>query len=207
MGLDTVELLMEVEDAFGVFIPDAEAEQMRTVGDVYQYLLRQKDRPVVEGTTCLTSACFYRIRRAMMKTFKIPRRTVRPESRLEVLIPRPTRRSGWNALSQALMLPLPALRRPAWVKHASWTIVLLLFGSLVYLLLPYLSFTTLVTLGLVAFMGGVALFAATERMRNVIPASCLTVGDMAEYTATHHEKLLTTPSLIGSPEEVWLTLK
>lgn len=207
MGLDTVELVMEIEEAFDVYIPDAEAEQMRTVGDVYQYLLRQKDRPVVEGTICLTSACFYRIRRALMKTFKIPRRTVRPESRFEVLIPRPERRSGWIALSQALMLPLPALRRPAWVKYASWISVLLLCGLLLYLLLPFLSFEVIAILGLVALMGGVALFVATEKMRYVIPAACYTVGDMAEYAVIHHEKLLTTPSSIGSPEEVWLKLK
>jgi hypothetical protein len=32
MGLDTVELIMEVEECFDITIPDAEAEKIQTVG-------------------------------------------------------------------------------------------------------------------------------------------------------------------------------
>jgi len=37
-SLDTVELVLELEDEFGIDIPDEYAEQMLTVGDVYTYL-------------------------------------------------------------------------------------------------------------------------------------------------------------------------
>ncbi len=46
-SLDTVELVMALEDEFGFEIPDEEAERMRTVGDVIDYLHREiskKDR-------------------------------------------------------------------------------------------------------------------------------------------------------------------
>jgi acyl carrier protein len=37
-SLDTVELIMEFEDEFGVEIPDEEAEKISTVGEAIAYL-------------------------------------------------------------------------------------------------------------------------------------------------------------------------
>ncbi len=37
-SLDIVELVMAMEEAFGVDIPDEEAEKLRTVGDALKYL-------------------------------------------------------------------------------------------------------------------------------------------------------------------------
>ena len=38
MGLDIGELVMTVEESFGIEIPDREAERLRTVGDLYWYV-------------------------------------------------------------------------------------------------------------------------------------------------------------------------
>jgi len=38
-SLDTVELVMEFEDKFGMQIPDEEAEKIQTVGDAVQYIV------------------------------------------------------------------------------------------------------------------------------------------------------------------------
>ena len=38
-SLDTVELVMALEEAFGIEIPDEEAEKIRTVGDTITYVL------------------------------------------------------------------------------------------------------------------------------------------------------------------------
>ena len=37
-SLDAVELNMAIEEAFGVSIPDEELPNMKTVGDIYNYL-------------------------------------------------------------------------------------------------------------------------------------------------------------------------
>jgi acyl carrier protein len=42
-SLDTVELVMELEEEFDINIPDDEAERMKTVGDVIRYL--EEHRP------------------------------------------------------------------------------------------------------------------------------------------------------------------
>jgi len=39
MGLDVVELVMTVEEHYGFTIPDAEAREMRSVGDLHRYVV------------------------------------------------------------------------------------------------------------------------------------------------------------------------
>jgi len=46
-SLDTVELIMALEEEFGIEIPDDDAEKAKTVGDVITYIdesLKQKDK-------------------------------------------------------------------------------------------------------------------------------------------------------------------
>lgn len=40
-SLDTVELVMELEDAFDMTIPDEEAEKLKTVGEAIDYIKKQ----------------------------------------------------------------------------------------------------------------------------------------------------------------------
>lgn len=39
-SLDVVELVMELEEEFDIALPDAEAEQLKTIGDVIEYIVR-----------------------------------------------------------------------------------------------------------------------------------------------------------------------
>ena len=41
-SLDTVELVMEIEDAFDLSIPDQDAEKIQTVGDVISYIEKKQ---------------------------------------------------------------------------------------------------------------------------------------------------------------------
>jgi len=40
-GFDGIEVVMDVEDTFGVAIPDKEAEQIRSAGELYEYVVRR----------------------------------------------------------------------------------------------------------------------------------------------------------------------
>ncbi len=41
-SLDTVELVMALEEEFGIDIPDEDADKIRTVGDVMSYLQKRQ---------------------------------------------------------------------------------------------------------------------------------------------------------------------
>jgi len=41
-SLDVVELVMKMEEEFGIEIPDEEAEKIKTVNDVIQYIMAHK---------------------------------------------------------------------------------------------------------------------------------------------------------------------
>ena len=43
-SLDTVELVMALEEAFGQEIPDEEAEKLQSVGDVIKYIEEKSDK-------------------------------------------------------------------------------------------------------------------------------------------------------------------
>ena len=85
MGLDTVELVMEIEDEFGLSIPDADAEMIQTVGQMHAYVCG-KLRPTKEPV-CPSARAFYRLRRALRRAQPVPRRCVRPSSLVSRLIP------------------------------------------------------------------------------------------------------------------------
>ena len=111
MGLDTVELVMDVEESFGIEIPDDSAQEIVTVGDLFEFIKSQTE--LAPAGTCLTAATFYDIRRA----FQISGINERfgPSTRLGEIAPNNQRRSFWIKLSQAANLKFPNLVRPSWM--------------------------------------------------------------------------------------------
>ena len=97
MGLDSVELVLEVEDAFGFSIPDEDAAGLTTMGKLYEYVLAHRFRGKQDA--CLSSITFYKIRRALMSVLKIPRDAVRVATELSAIMPR-RRRRAWRRSSR-----------------------------------------------------------------------------------------------------------
>lgn len=106
MGLDSVELVIRTEDEFSITISDDEAAAAITVGDLYRTVLAKLD--VAPG--CLTSKAFYTTRRALVDALGIPRRSIRPSTRLSPLLPDETRRKQWELIRQSIGLSVPGLR-------------------------------------------------------------------------------------------------
>ena len=113
MGLDGVELVMEVEETFGFSIRDEDAATFYTVGQLYDYILTHRFEGRQQG--CLTSVAFYKLRRALMSVLGIARNDIRATSDLNAIIPA-RRRHVWSVLQSAIGLRLPDLVRPGWVK-------------------------------------------------------------------------------------------
>lgn len=114
MGLDTVELVMEFEETFGITIPNRDAESLLTIGDVVRYVLSRVE--ISRSAPCLTAWAFYRLRRALIVEASAERGRVRPGASLEDLLPRRHRRTLWVRLGRAADVPLPPLVLPGPVR-------------------------------------------------------------------------------------------
>lgn len=121
MGLDTVELVMEIEEEFAIDFPDRDAEKIQTVGQLVDYVVdRLRSRRV---RACLSQANFHIVRRILMSRAGARREDVRlgaclaplagGDDQLRRLWPsiqtasfRPTMRLGtrWSKLQPAMYL-------------------------------------------------------------------------------------------------------
>ncbi len=100
MGLDIVEIIMAVECEFKLDIPDAAAEKCDTVGKLVDYVHSNMQHN--KNGPCPSQRGFYVVRRTLMEQLDLPRSAVKPETKLEVLIPHTNRRQIWNKLINAL---------------------------------------------------------------------------------------------------------
>lgn len=125
MDVDPAEVVMELEETFGICIPDQDTEHIRTVGQLINYVTSKVGS--VRTAACLTSRTFYQLRRALMAAMPMDRRNVHPASDLEALIPPRRRRAVWKQLwKQGLPIPLGLSAR---VFNISAVVVGLLSGG------------------------------------------------------------------------------
>lgn len=104
MGLDTVEMIIAVEDRFGVAIADVDAERTTTVGQLHDLLLR-----LLAGAAtgrCKSQHVFYRLRRVLPVE---QRRIIRPDSPITSIFSAKVKRSRYERLAEDMNLKLPHL--------------------------------------------------------------------------------------------------
>ena len=114
MGLATVELLIRLEDSFGVRIPDDVAETLTTPRLVTFYLLSQLT--LGESSTCMSQQAFYRLRREFVPALGIQRSDFHPAVNLSQLIPLESRSEVWTIVGSRIGVgAFPDLARPVWL--------------------------------------------------------------------------------------------
>ncbi len=150
MGLDSVEMVIEVEDRFGIRIPDAEAEKIVTVGDLYQVVLSLIASS--SGLKCKTQHVFYRLRKSL--PFHL-REGLKPETELDRILPKENIQATYSSLQKQIGLQLPSLVTPAWYSYMVIFTVITLIG-----LCFYGAFQDL----LIVFVGSVMLLAFSIRL-------------------------------------------
>ena len=111
MGLDSVELVMGFEEAFGFSIPDEEAVRLVTPRRVIQYARTRL--PMTPADGCLSQRTFYALRRAVRSDFP-PGEPLRPATPLR---PLGTRRE-WPAEWMRIRV---RAGEPGWPETVRWT--------------------------------------------------------------------------------------
>jgi acyl carrier protein len=99
MGLDGVAIVIAVEEAFQIAIPDAEAEKMLTPGDMLNYVVSRVGSD--SNSQCMEQRAFNRLRHALMQVLEHPRKAIRPNTPMEELISSKHRRNNWKLIHQA----------------------------------------------------------------------------------------------------------
>ena len=110
MGLDTVELVMEFEDEFGISIPDEDAEKIQTLGQTVDYIVKilaGRGRSI--SGLCPSARRFYAMRRGLGVRFSVPRAQVRPSAEIGALIPAGPARARWGQFARESGLPRPPM--------------------------------------------------------------------------------------------------
>lgn len=112
MGLDSVELILEAEESFGISLADEEMGRIVTVGQFYDAIVRELPHPKTK--LCLSAVTFHKLRQTILGVTGRQREEVRPKSQLEVLVPRRRRRAMWKKMRQLSGLRFPRLCLPMW---------------------------------------------------------------------------------------------
>ncbi|GGZ65115.1 phosphopantetheine-binding protein [Mesonia mobilis] len=106
MGLDSVELLMSVENKFGIRIKDSDAEKIYTVQNFVDSVY---DKIIINPTEkCLTQIVFYRIRNAFQNLILTDKK-IKPETKLSELLTQSELKESWYQLETEIGLELPEL--------------------------------------------------------------------------------------------------
>ncbi len=112
MGLDAVELLMAIEEEFGLEIPDHDAERITTVGEAYNWL-----RATLQSTPpakCITQKMFYKVRRALIENYGLSKQSITLDAKIKDLVPAQELKEAWPYLDLFAELAFPKLDKNWW---------------------------------------------------------------------------------------------
>jgi acyl carrier protein len=209
-GDDGAELLMTLEEAFDIRIPDQVSGRFVTVGDLHTYLVgRLREKGAVGGEACLTARAFYRVRRAVADQLGLERRALRPATRLEVILPPSERRRLWPRLERTSGLAWPALQRPVWLATTMlFAVLTAIVVAHVWCYQNWWGSPGVSALVYVAIPAEIAVVVGLAMLVTRPLATCLkgceTLGDVARIVlAKNLRRLKTGQTLAINEQEVW----
>lgn len=178
MGLDLVELVLAVEEAFGVEL-SSEWGNMRTVGDLHIAVCsRLQSQRGTASHDCPSLPTFFVARNAIQTLTKAGRSSIRPSTELQSLFKLEDRRNVWQVFQEMMGFRLPRLIRP------QTTLALFTFGGVAPLLLAFFGFLIIYGADFIpiAFIAGLCivpmLHILTRQFAVGFPKECQTVSDV-----------------------------
>lgn len=177
MGLELVEIVMEVEETFGVVVSDEAAPEIRTVGQLHAYILDRRHQTEQQG--CPTGQVFRDIRQVLTAAAAVPRQAVRPSTELAEILPPPIRRRVWKTLQQKVSGRLPGLRLPFRLGPilAGGCLIAGVVGAAIMVPLVGLSHAVALA-GVPTFIMLCVMSVLTRPLAVALPWGLVTVGDL-----------------------------
>ncbi len=204
MGLELVELVLRVEEAFGIEITDDEAVAAETVGQLHQCILSKLEQR--QSRRCPSSEVFYGIRRALVSLFSMNRRAVSPDTTLNSLFPLPERQDKWSRFCSSSQFPVPRLRPPRWVRDGLIFTGILLGAGLVVTWsarFPGLGSGLLIA----GICGFVPLLCVARRLAVCFPPGWTDLRDLTWWSLAASQRRTPEPSHQWNSSDVWETYR
>jgi acyl carrier protein len=210
VGLEVVEIVMDVEETFGISLPDARVSEIRTVGELQECIVEVLGRDLDEAS----------LRQVVLEklcgVLTVGER-VAGETRLASLFPYAGRRRAWARLEQALGWSLPPLERPRAVTGLLVAVAAVLgwVAGLVAMFVfcpPDPPAWLAAPLGLGFAVVAIFLLWRLGRRLTIPLARCWpmgleTVGDLADFIIRHHYGRVVKREEGFSREGVWCILQ
>jgi acyl carrier protein len=207
MGLDGAEILIAVEERFGVRISDAEGLTCVTVGALYCLViskLGQSSQMAGDPSGLPSAAVRDRLRPLLLPTIDRPDKLIQPEAKLEALLPASRRRAIWRKITKETGWELPALelsRGAFWLTVATpitaWIALVAWSGSELVALLGLVAVAPLALI----------LRVASRPWARSFPMRLTTFEDLVDtIIAWNHEQLVTQDAR-WNHATAWLTLR
>jgi len=201
MGMDSVEIVMAVEEAFDIRIENSEAEKVLTPGQLIDLVLNKV--PVATAGTCLTHRAFNLLRKSFQAQCGLRREEVTPVTRLSVLLPRRSRR----ALLGSVMIDLGITDNPVLVRP-NWITALLAGASLsagllaVMLARPANGISGLTIIAVVTALTGWIAARLTRAQRTEFDLEPQTVGELSRWVVGQRSDLASSATVGWTREQV-----
>lgn len=180
MGLDAVELVVDVEEEFGISIQVAECERIRTVADLVALI--QSRIEAAQLAVCPTLTSFLLVRTYTREITSNDTLRMRTGTRIVDVLSRPQRQWLWKRLDALVGSTTPPLRRPQLMQRSLIVFALLTFVLAIVVAAKIDLAILPLTLLLAAIIALLCHFA-TGPFRSDPPDSLSTFGTIARRVA------------------------
>ena len=217
VGLELVEIAIEVEETFGIALPDVRASELRTVGELHECIVGILGQDLDE--TSVAQIVLDKLRNALTSVSGGAAGSINAGTRLSTLLPRFGRKGDWKRLEESLDLPLPPLVRPRLLSTIA-VIVAIPLGWICGLLAILLSdppksgllAALAAILGLVCGLLAILAFWLVGRwltspLATSWPRGIRTVGDLSQTILQMHYGIVVRREYGFSRDEVWCILQ
>jgi len=185
MGLDSVELVMEFEEAFGIKLEDEEVTKTVTPRMVIDLIFSKLK--TAEEHVCRSQRAFYAMRKVLVQTFGLERKAISPDLRFRDSIPKLREKELWEQFKAALASrDWPTLVLPRWMSRSILVLCLGVFAAGVITTIPLsrhvgAAFACGIALaGLLGIIGVVI----TQPFRTLIPPRFQSIRDVIPHAIT-----------------------
>lgn len=204
MGLESVEIVMEAEETFGIIVSDDDVLQIRTVGEFHKYIIDRREEQRQHG--CPTGRAFRNIRQVLTETTSTPKQAISPSTELKTILPPRIRRRVWKRLEQDVPGRRRALRLPLRLGPimAGLCVIAGVVGTVI--IIPHAGIVNAIVLGVTMTPATLlVLFFIARPFAIAFPHGVVTVGDLATATfPPGHEEAAKRDM---TDQEVWEKLR